>query len=595
MKLLKKVLIILMLGSVSVLSLSCAAKSDSSVAENQIVTVQRGDLTIDITAVGNLAFSHQEELAFEVGGTVSEVLVEVGDSVEEGQVLAKLDASEWEDVLAALERQLTAAERQLTAAERQLETKKRSVSPKELALRQAQVNLQTAEYNLSAIEDVKEAQDAIDDAEYDLKIAQAMMNEAGLSGASSNELSFWQSQIIFAQAELAEAQKELVEILAGSSVKVTTDVAIEVATKKLQVEQAQRQIEDAQIAIEDAQLDAEDAQMDVEDVQMDVEDAQEALEDAQSLNPVIMVPFAGIITTINISTGDVAKEGRAALILADTTQFEAEILVNEMDIFNIRLGAPVSIQVEAIPGISFPARVTHISLTAIIQTGVVNYKVTVELESFESLTLELEPLAPSDQEEQPQVVPGSIDEALDEAVKEGRISQEQADVMKERFGQIAGGFSQEQMEQFIERFGQGRGGFFQGQTEQFREHSGEGAGLGQRPGGMMLETIQLREGLTVTVSIIIQERNDVLLVPNQAITRQGLVSFVQVVENGVIEQRSVRTGLSDWQYTEIIEGLSEGEEVVVPQGTTTTSPTSQQGQRGSGFGIPFLRGGGGEH
>jgi hypothetical protein len=43
---------------------------------------QRGDLTIDITAVGNLAFSYQEELIFEVGRRVSEILVEIGDSME---------------------------------------------------------------------------------------------------------------------------------------------------------------------------------------------------------------------------------------------------------------------------------------------------------------------------------------------------------------------------------------------------------------------------------------------------------------------------------------------------------------------------------
>ncbi|GAH08417.1 unnamed protein product, partial [marine sediment metagenome] len=59
--------------------------------EEQLVAVQRGDLTIDITAVGNLAFACKEELTFEVSGTVGEVLVEVGDSVEEGQVLANLD------------------------------------------------------------------------------------------------------------------------------------------------------------------------------------------------------------------------------------------------------------------------------------------------------------------------------------------------------------------------------------------------------------------------------------------------------------------------------------------------------------------------
>jgi len=47
-----------------------------------------GDLIIDITAVGNLAFSHREELTFEVSGTVEEVLVEVGDPVEIRTTLA---------------------------------------------------------------------------------------------------------------------------------------------------------------------------------------------------------------------------------------------------------------------------------------------------------------------------------------------------------------------------------------------------------------------------------------------------------------------------------------------------------------------------
>ena len=81
MRILKIMLIVLVLCVVSALLPSCRSASDT-VSEAQVVTVQRGDLTIDITAVGNLAFSHQEELTFEVSGTVGEVLVEVGDPVE---------------------------------------------------------------------------------------------------------------------------------------------------------------------------------------------------------------------------------------------------------------------------------------------------------------------------------------------------------------------------------------------------------------------------------------------------------------------------------------------------------------------------------
>jgi multidrug efflux pump subunit AcrA (membrane-fusion protein) len=100
-----------------------------------------------------------------------------------------------------------------------------------------------------------------------------------------------------------------------------------------------------------------------------------------------------------------------------------------------------------------------------------------------------------------------------------------------------------------------------------------------------LEAVQLRDGLTVTVSIIIQERNKVLLVPNAAINYKGGKAYVQVSEDGIAEERAIQTGISNWQYTEVTSGLSEGEKVVVPQGTTTTT-TSKQSQSSGVIRIP---------
>ena len=84
MKLLKMVLMLLVSAGVTVLSLGCNPESNpASVTETQIVTVERGDIAVDITAVGNLALSLTEELAFDLfyaEGTVEEVLVEEGES-----------------------------------------------------------------------------------------------------------------------------------------------------------------------------------------------------------------------------------------------------------------------------------------------------------------------------------------------------------------------------------------------------------------------------------------------------------------------------------------------------------------------------------
>ena len=109
------ILIAFILVGLMVSSLGCGSEpSETEAMENQIVAVERGDLTVEINAVGNLALSRSEDLAFDLfyqEGTVEEVLVEEGDTVEEGQVLAKLDTEEWEDELSALEDQVTVKER----------------------------------------------------------------------------------------------------------------------------------------------------------------------------------------------------------------------------------------------------------------------------------------------------------------------------------------------------------------------------------------------------------------------------------------------------------------------------------------------------
>jgi len=59
----KIVLIPLILVGLMVLPVGCGSEaSEAEAMESQTITVQRGDLTVDITAVGNLALSHTEDL-----------------------------------------------------------------------------------------------------------------------------------------------------------------------------------------------------------------------------------------------------------------------------------------------------------------------------------------------------------------------------------------------------------------------------------------------------------------------------------------------------------------------------------------------------
>jgi RND family efflux transporter MFP subunit len=444
MRALKIVVAILVLGSIGLAALSCDGEADSGAGSgNQIASVQRGDLTVDITASGNLELSVTEDLAFDIPGTiaeitVAEVLVEEGDSVEEGQLLARLDTSEWDDMLIDLKRDLL----------------------------QAEIDLKNAELTLEAAEE---------------------------------------DTYITSTGDIRE--------------QYTDPDEIDILEMRLELAEAR------------------------------FEDAQEALEEANEKSPEVIAPFDGFVTAVNVDGGDEVKTGTVAVAIADPNKFEADILVSEMDIMQVELGGTAYVQVDAITGLSLPAEVTHISPTATIQSGVVNYQVKVEVQSLETVIQEQQ----AAMADMPEASPGELPEFMQQAIDSGEMTLEEAEAVLE------------QMQERIQ----------QAQAEQLAA----------------LENIELREGLTVTVTIIVDERTDVLLVPNGAITTQGGQTSVQVVSSGgTIEQRTITTGISDWQYTEVTEGLSEGEQVVVPQGTAATPTTTEREGPPGGMMVPGMGG-----
>lgn len=73
----------------------------------------------------------------------------------------------------------------------------------------------------------------------------------------------------------------------------------------------------------------------------------------------------------------------------------------------------------------------------------------------------------------------------------------------------------------------------------------------------------LKPGDEVKVKAIVASSDNALVVPRNVILSDGSRRFVQVVENGVKTERDVKVGLETSTYSEILEGLSEGELVIV--------------------------------
>ena len=91
----------------------------------------------------------------------------------------------------------------------------------------------------------------------------------------------------------------------------------------------------------------------------------------------------------------------------------------------------------------------------------------------------------------------------------------------------------------------------------------------------------LRVGMTANVYVPLERRANVLLVPAAAVQYDGQKHFVQLVRGNNVEQRKVTKGISDGTYTEILEGLNEGDKVrVAMQGPNVNMGPWQGGNVG---------------
>ncbi|SEQ19554.1 efflux RND transporter periplasmic adaptor subunit [Lentzea albida] len=86
----------------------------------------------------------------------------------------------------------------------------------------------------------------------------------------------------------------------------------------------------------------------------------------------------------------------------------------------------------------------------------------------------------------------------------------------------------------------------------------------------------LRPGQSASVEITVAGATGVLAVPAAAVQTVNGESSVQVLENGAETRKTVEVGVRGDQYVEIKSGLSAGEEVVLPQVTTSTNQNRQQ-------------------
>jgi multidrug efflux pump subunit AcrA (membrane-fusion protein) len=94
---------------------------------------------------------------------------------------------------------------------------------------------------------------------------------------------------------------------------------------------------------------------------------------------IIRAPFDGLITSSDISVGEIVDPGKNVISIISKNNLEIESNVSEVNIGKIQIGNSVNITLDAFPGQVFGGKVTYIEPAATIVDNVVTYKVTVAI------------------------------------------------------------------------------------------------------------------------------------------------------------------------------------------------------------------------
>lgn len=481
------------------------------------VTAFIGDLSASATASGHVSSARTASLSANTPARVQDIFVRVGSEVKAGDQLLQLDTSDLALGVASAEQNLRLKEASLAnlqapPAEADVASAQASVDsaqanldkllagPTELELATYEANLRSAQASLwSASANLASARDGVSQAQ--ITAAQGALMAAQLNQKNAQETNAdnptqqTDEALRSANQAVADAQAKLDDLLAGPDTSSAqsnvasaaarvdgnqADYNIQAAgSSEAQIASAQAQLAQAQSSLADlvegaSEADLAAAQAEVTQAEIDLANAQDSL-----ANATLTAPFDGVITAVNVNPGELASG--VVLEIADNKNLEIVLQVDEVDIGQLKIGQPATINLETWPDVGIAGEITAIAPVAqTSSSSLVTYEVHLSI----------------------------------------------------------------------------------GETD-----------------------LPVRVGMSADAHLITAQKSGVLLVANAAIhvdrqTSTYTVNRQTTDDKGVVttEEITITVGLRDSQYTQVLTGLNEGDELVV----TSSVPSIQFGGPGGG-------------
>ena len=263
---------------------------------------QRHRAAQELTLYGNVDL-RQVELAFNNGERIAEVLVQEGDRVRRGEVLARLDTRR-------LEPQVAQAEAQAAAQRHIVERLRHGSRPEEIA--QARANLESAQADAANARRQYE------------RLKSLLERSVGGGAVSQQDVDNAKAAWDVAEAKLVVTQKALALAIAGPRPEEVAEAVARLRAAEAQLALLQQQLADAQL----------------------------------------VSPVNGIVRTRLMEPGEMASPQKPVFSLAVTDPKWVRAYVSEPDLGKVSPGMAASVAVDSFPGRRFEGWVGFISPVA---------------------------------------------------------------------------------------------------------------------------------------------------------------------------------------------------------------------------------------
>jgi multidrug efflux pump subunit AcrA (membrane-fusion protein) len=578
-----------------------------------------------VSATGNVASSHEVGLDFGSSGEVTEVLVQAGDTVKAGQVLARIDAGDAQAALDLAQANLTSAEAKLAEAKAGLTPAERAQL--EISEEQAQAQVTSAERSLAnaratADQDEVGLQNAVD---------QAKANIAAVKATTALNAEQYQASVDQATLDLATDQAQYATDQATLATATTTLAAAQAASDgasaKVTADQADKTYCAANPTLTGPQSGVACSDLDSQTVldQAAQSRAGSALSDAKS---------AANTASSAVTSGKAKVAGDVTTLSAARSNQKAGLLKDQQSVANAETSyenAKVSQQggllkdQQSISNAETSLASAKLSLRATKAGDLVKLEPAkaAELASDEAQVIQARTaltsaqddlgdttlVAPADATvasvsgEVGDLVTGSSSSSSASSAAASQSSSSSSStsgfvVLTDlRHLQVTAGFS----EADAAKVGLGQAAIVTFDALPNAKASGKVVAVDGSSTVvnnvvtydvtvlLTQDVPDVKAGMTASVQVVVDEKDGVLEVPSSAISTRGTQSTVTVRVGKEDEQRSVVVGLTGDDSTEVVSGLKEGDTVVTGGGTGATTTVGGAGANPGGT----LTGGGG--